>query len=242
MLADELLKRVAEASKDYRYLLDRGYNYKVALRVVQERYQLEKLEVDVLFRAVHSRNHDEHVKRALAEGERTISRGGAVIYVDFFNVANTLLELNSGGLVSLGTDGIFRDHSKVLKRSRKGESDYSRVCSSLDFPTKDALVVLVGEKDKPFSGRILRRCADELKARGYSAEGVLEAMVDSFIIRSLQGRDSAVVATSDSVVLRRISRCFELVRHVMEREAAKSGYKVRWNNIIDVESVVYEVD
>ena len=48
----ELKKNIIEAAQDLKHLLNRGYNKKGALKLVGDRYLLDKEERHVLFRAI----------------------------------------------------------------------------------------------------------------------------------------------------------------------------------------------
>ena len=79
-----------EARKDLKYLLNRGYNKPSALKLVGDRYQLNKPERSILFRSVFSDREAEIIKSKRV----SISElRGRKLLVDGFNVLNTIEEI-----------------------------------------------------------------------------------------------------------------------------------------------------
>lgn len=231
------LGKVVNAAKDYRYLLDRGYNSASALRVVEERYLLSRLERDLLFRGVHSRWHDELVRSNAEEGARRLKEEGARVVIDFFNALITISEAVEGGVLSVGSDGFLRDHAKVLGRSRKSIDSLLSSCHLLSVLPVHVGIHLVGDKNYPHSAIVLYRCTERLRERGFGdVEAVLTSTVDSTLLD--MGKEKGyVVASSDAAVLERAKAVADIPMTVL-KEAFGGAERTR-ALVIDLYRLLY---
>ncbi len=94
-----------EAVRDYRFLLDRGYPVQATIKLVGNRFRLDKAERVVLFRGVLERGISDRIAgRTLAELPQRAS-----LCIDGYNVLFTLANYRAGRPLFLGTDGLLRD-------------------------------------------------------------------------------------------------------------------------------------
>jgi len=207
-----------EARKDLKYLLNRGYNKPSALKLVGDRYQLNKPERSILFRSVFSNREAEIIrsKRVSVSELR-----GRKLLVDGFNVLNTVEEILRGGPLILCDDGVLRDFAEVHSKYRFSEQTEEALKLILDFLKKAGVseVEIIYESQISRSGEVAALTRRIMTEQGIDGAARTAKTVDSILSKS---RD--VIATSDSAILLRcrsfidlpgsleISRRVELIR------------------------------
>jgi hypothetical protein len=202
----------AFAAADYRLLLDRKYPVKATLKLVGDRYRLNKVERNILFRGIL----DSETSKLIASRIITVLPDKAALAVDGHNVLFTLINYRKGRRLFIGTDGLLRDAGGAHGRLPAG-TDFSEVlslfCSTLvNLDLSKAVIYL----DAPVSGSGL------LAARLRSTfSGLAEA--PSVIVETVPSADPFVrnfrgnaVASSDSAVARSSAApVFDLARMIL---------------------------
>jgi hypothetical protein len=213
-----------EALRDYRYLKNRGFPEKAALKLVADRWRLPALERNCLFRAVFA---EDHCRRRRAKLVAPQAVGGQALGVDWYNVLITVESYLKGYPVFLADDGLLRDSSGVHGSYRPGKVTETAMRKILETVSRLAPARLELFLDSPisFSGAM----AEELRRRAPAAfpcEVTVSPSAD-YPLKSFPG----VVATSDSSIIDReaIGRVVDLARIVLE-----SGYGAR---VVPVEEV-----
>jgi hypothetical protein len=212
-----------EALRDYRYLKNRGFPEKAALKLVADRWRLPALERNCLFRAVFAEDHCRRRRAKLVEPQAV---GGQALGVDWYNVLITVESYLKGYPVFLADDGLLRDSSGVHGSYRPGKVTETAMRKILETVSRLAPARLELFLDAPisFSGAM----AEELRRRapGCPCEVTVSPSAD-YPLKSFPG----VVATSDSSIIDReaIRRVVDLARIVLE-----SGYGAR---VVPVEEV-----
>ncbi|MFN3268109.1 MAG: DUF434 domain-containing protein, partial [Zestosphaera sp.] len=105
-------EEVVEASRDYKYLLSRGYKQKVVLDLVTSRYGLSSIERTLLLRCVHSSRDVEAIRSKRVDDVKQYP-----LIIDGYNVLLTLHTVIEDMEVFLCDDGFVRD---LRKSYRKG--------------------------------------------------------------------------------------------------------------------------
>jgi hypothetical protein len=212
-----------EALRDYRYLKNRGFPEKAALKLVADRWRLPALERNCLFRAVFA---EEHCRRRRAKLVAPQAVSGQALGVDWYNVLITVESYLKGYPVFLADDGLLRDSSGVHGSYRPGKVTETAMRKILETVSRLAPARLELFLDAPisFSGAM----AEELRRRapGCPCEVTVSPSAD-YPLKSFPG----LVATSDSSIIDReaIRRVVDLARIVLE-----SGYGAR---VVPVEEV-----
>ena len=212
-----------EALQDYRYLKNRGFPEKAALKLVGDRWRLSALERNCLFRAVFAEGQCR-LRRAKLAAPRAVA--GQALGVDWYNVLITVESYLKGYPVFLADDGLLRDSSGVHGSYRPGKVTEAAMRKILEAVARLAPARLELFLDSPisFSGAM----AEELRRRasGCPCEVTVSPSAD-YPLKSFPG----VVATSDSSIIDReaIRRVVDLARIVLE-----SGYGAR---LVSVEEV-----
>lgn len=206
-----------EALQDYRYLKNRGYPDKAALKLVGDRWRLTAMARNCLFRAVFAEG-DCRARRAKLVTPQ--AAGGRPLGVDWYNVLITVESYLKGYPVFLADDGLMRDSSGVHGSYRPGritEAALGKILEALEQLSPSRLELFL---DAPisFSGAM----AEELRRRAPAAipcEVSVSPSAD-YPLKSFPG----LVATSDSSIIDRaaIREVLDLARFVLER-----GYGAR---------------
>ncbi len=203
-----------EAIRDYRFLKDRGYPDKAALKLVSDRYRLGGVERNCLFRGVMAAGDS---RRRLAKLVGAARVEGRPLGVDWYNVLITVESYLKGFPVFLADDGLLRDASATHGSYRTGtvtRQAENRISGILATLRADRVEVFL---DAPisFSGAMAERLRRSL-ARHLRAPFTVSVHPSAdFPLKSFPG----VVATSDSTIVDRpgVEAVFDLAREVLER-------------------------
>ncbi len=203
-----------DAIEDYRYLKNRGYPDKAALKLVSDHHRLNSVLRNCLFRAIFSYSDCENRKaKLIAAGDVE----GHVLGVDWYNVLITVESYLKGFPVFISDDGLVRDSSGVHGSYKPGKITERAIGEILSLITalKPSRVELFLDSPISFSGDM----AEELRSRlsrtlpvPYSVSVFPSA---DYPLKSFDG----IVATSDSSIIDReqVYQVIDLARHVLER-------------------------
>jgi len=201
-----------EALRDYRYLKERAFPDKAALKLVGDRWRLSGLERNCLFRAVFAQA-DCRARRAKLLEPREAA--GRALGVDWYNVLITVESYLKGYPVFLADDGLLRDSSGVHGSYRPGRVTAAAVDRILESLGELAPARLELHLDSPisFSGDM----AEALRRRltpGLPCEVSVSPSAAS-PLKSFPG----VVATADSSIIDRetVREVLDLARFVLEK-------------------------
>jgi len=207
------------AVRDYRLLLDRGYPSAASLKLVGDRYALDKEARMVLFRGILS----ESLSTAIASRVVRALPAGARLAVDGYNVLFTLLNYRRGHPLFIATDGLLRDaggsHGRIPDEGLFLECAAATVERLAELGISEAEVYL----DAPVSGSGAHAAAlrDLLARAGVAGRVDLAASADP-PVRDFQGGFTAgnaagYAATSDSAIAASaLSPVFDLARDILE--------------------------
>lgn len=199
-------EEVVEASRDYKYLLSRGYKQKVALDLVTSRHGLSSTERTLLLRCIHGAQDVEVVR-----SKRVDSVAHHPLIVDGYNVLLTIHTVIEGIEVFLCDDGFIRD----LRKSYRKGIDLKTLEDSTEILRKELLdlvpssVTIVLDKNVSHSARH----ADSIKNFMKDLAEVL--LADKADIRVISG--DGIVASSDYVVISRARRTYDLAGEIIRK-------------------------
>lgn len=187
-----------DAIRDYRFLKDRGYPDRAALKLVGDHHRLAAVERNCLFRAVFARRDSRRRRRKLVGPEAV---AGQSLGVDWYNVLITVESYLKGYPVFVADDGLVRDSSAVHGSYRPGpitEQAMQKILLTI-ASLHPARVELFLDAPISFSGQM----AETLRLRGSGELGEsLEVCVSAsadYPLKSFRG----VVASSDSSIVDR---------------------------------------
>ncbi|KAF5084025.1 DUF434 domain-containing protein [Methanobacterium aggregans] len=209
-------EKIPEAVHDLRYLLDRGYRKKGALKFVSDRYLLNIHERNYLARKVFSREVSLLRRKKIIDISRVKDE---TVFVDGYNVLITVESICTGypSLVSCD-DGFLRDVNAVFGKYRINDT------------TKTALtqIILLLKCYKPYfvkflydspvsqSGELSKLTRNILKANNVSGDAVTSKNVDSELV-TLSEDTGGIVATSDSAVIDKIQRVVDIPCEILRK-------------------------
>lgn len=206
-----ILALLREGTKDYQYLLNRGYNPGPALTFIGNHYRLTALQ-----RLAVRRNTDSTAALA-ARKEKEVSFSylrGKKIALDGFNLVITLETALKGGLLLSCEDGTIRDLAG-LHGSYHISPLTEQVLSLLyDFLKEAGLRDVVIYIDRPMhsSGKLKDLWSQSWSGAPFSVRFILAKDVD------LRLYEEPLVATSDSVILDHCRKWYSLAGAIAEKE------------------------
>ncbi len=208
-----------EAAADLRHLLSRGYRRSSAVRFVADRYRLCRAERLALYRCVYPKEAAEAHLRKLVPAE---DLRGAVMSIDGFNVLRTVHAALHGRPIYLCDDGFVRDISIGLRKPTFGDLVESLglvIPCMCDLAPRSAVFVY----DRPVSrsGELSKKTLELMGARGVPGTSKTSMRSDSEILSC-----GEVVATSDSVVIERVSKSFDLGGYVVSKILGRPPTKI----------------
>jgi hypothetical protein len=199
----------AEACATYRFLQEKGYPEKAALKLVGDRHRLSSIQRNCIFRGVIAQPAAAS-RRAKIVGWETVT--GQPLGLDWYNVLITVESYLRGQILFVGDDGMVRDASAAHGSYRPaaptsraieeivreiGRLQPSRVDAYLDTPIA-------------FSGLMAEDLRLRLAQLPFASEVALAASADYPLKRY-----AGIVASADSAVLDRSACVLDLARSVL---------------------------
>jgi len=197
-----------KALEDYRYLKERDYPEKAALKLIGDRYRLSRLARNCLFRGVEKTSVAADRRKKLVSAKVLRSEALAI---DWYNVLITVESYLKGYPVFLADDGIVRDASGIHGSYRRGKITdrvIQMVLESLEHAGFASVEIYL---DSPiaFSGEMAALLRHLTSGRGYR---ITAAPSPDYYLKAHPG----VVASSDSVILDSAAKVLDLPRLVLE--------------------------
>ena len=208
-ISSERLKILTEAGRDLRYLLNRGYNRPSSLKLIGDKYRLDKAERSILYRSIYSSSDVERMasKRVMAEALRDEH-----VLIDGFNVMNTVETMLRGDPLILCDDGVLRDFSEIhgkYKLTEKTHESLKLLLKALK-ELRVASAKILFESQISRSGEIAGYARRLLREMGLDGSAETAKNVDSQLQRSRH-----VIMTSDSAILLRCTKFYDLPAYIL---------------------------
>jgi hypothetical protein len=201
-----------EAIADYRFLKNRGYPDKAALKLVSDHFRLSALERNCLFRAVFA---VEDCERRRAKLVHASALSGRELGVDWYNVLITVESYLKGFPVFLADDGLARDSSGIhgsYRPSKVTPAAVGKILTAL-ANLKPGRLDLFLDAPISFSGVMADSLRERLAALHIAFAVEVHPSAD-YPLKSFLG----VVASSDSSIIDRegVQEVLDLARYVLE--------------------------
>lgn len=198
---------------DYRLLLDRGYPVTATIKLVGDRYRLDRSERFILFRGVLDEASSAFIRGKILATLAPESEIG----VDGYNVLFTLINYRRGHPLFIGTDGLLRDAGGAHGRFEREEDllfAAELFCRRLvELKPKHLSLYL----DAPVSHSGQHRKLWEETCSRFGILAAAETVQNADL--PLQDFTGTAVASSDSrIALKSRAPIFDLARHILERE------------------------
>jgi hypothetical protein len=216
-----------DAIEEYRYLKNRGYPDKAALKLVSDHHRLSSVLRNCLFRGVFS---DPACNNRRAKLIAAADVEGEVLGVDWYNVLITVESYLKGSPVFIADDGLVRDSAGVhgsYKPGKVTERGINEILIRISA-VKSSRVELFLDSPISYSGDM----AEQLRSRLGNLLSVPHSVSTypsaDYPLKSFQG----IVATSDSSIIDRdgVRQVFDLARYVVE---ASFNVEVRAVQMLD---------
>jgi hypothetical protein len=213
--------RILEAAEDLRYLLNRKYNRDQALNFVGDRYKLNKEERFVLYRAIYSQKEvKERKEKAITFREL----GDKTLTIDAYNVIIVLETMLEGKNLIDADDAFVRDISGVFgkhKITKTTQQAIDLVMQTLkQNPPKETLIFFDSPVSK--SGELAAITRKKMEQYGINGTAQVAKQADNAVLRKGQ-----VAATSDSVILQKAKKTFDLAGYIVRKKNYKNLYPIK---------------
>ncbi len=205
------------AVADLSWLLTRGYAETSALKLVGDRFALRERQRIAVMRCACS---DEARARRREREVGPEAVAGRPLLIDGYNVLTTIEAALGDGVLLMGRDGCLRDMASM-------HGSYRKVAETIPAITLLG-EVLAGLKpstvtwylDSPVSnsGRLKTMIGEHAGRQGWAWSVELVHDPDAVLAAA-----DALIATSDSGILDRCGRWFNLVRHVRTSRLPEAG-------------------
>ena len=202
---------LARAGYDLQFLLDRAYPKSSALEFVGNRYQLEKQERMILYRALFPKNKVLLRKAKLVKLKDF--KGNRVI-LDGYNITITLESALKNNLMIFCNDSFVRDISGVFRKFRPSpltEEAWNKIGTLLkNYSPREIVVVF----DSPMSqsGQFAKMVWQWLKNFGLNAIVELSKTPERSMLEM-----KGIHCSADSFILDKAESVFDLAGHIIKR-------------------------
>ena len=208
-----------EAVEDLRYLLGRGYGRISAVKFVGDKYVLDKSQRLLLYRGVYPPEGASNHQRKMV-GPADIDQ--SVLSIDGFNVLWTVDGALKGRPLYLCDDGFVRDISAIHGSIPQG--DISRPLELIIVVLKDLNpknVHFVFDRLISRSGEISRDVKRLLSSTSLKGDASTATSADFEVLRK-----GEIVATSDSIIIEKASRAFDLAAYIITKQLRLATPKI----------------
>jgi hypothetical protein len=200
-----------DACDTYRYLLEKGYPERAALKLVADHHRLDRTQRNCLFRGVvRAAAAAERRRKLVSEAQAS----GSALALDWYNLLITVESHLRGVTLFVAEDGVIRD-AAAAHGSYRATAVTDRALEEI----VNALFVIGPSRvdaflDSPVahSGSMAGRLRARLERAGIPAAVSLERSAD----HPLKGY-AGTVATSDSIVMDHASAVLDCARCVLRR-------------------------
>ena len=204
-------ERMKDASIDLRFLLNRGYDKARAIRFVGNKYQLDKSERHILYRALYPEDEINATKKKLVPFEQI---SGKHLAIDGYNVLITLESLLSKKTIIKCDDDIIRDVSGIFGSHVISPVTYESIDLILSEIAKHPPKLLQFFFDSQVSKsgelcKIIREKMNELQLNG-DAETVKQ------VDKTLKKLNCDIVATSDTIIIAQASAVVDFPQRILK--------------------------
>jgi hypothetical protein len=201
------------AIEDFRYLKNRNYPDKAALKLVSDHHRLSAIQRNCLFRAIFSTSDSRQRKAKLSTAEDV---EGQLLGVDWYNVLITVESYLKGFPVFISDDGLVRDSSGIHGSYRAGKITERGITEILSViaALKPAHIEIFLDSPISHSGDMAEQLRGRLSRSDSMSHSVSVFPSADFPLKSFSG----IVATSDSSIIDRpqVQQVFDLARFVIE--------------------------
>ncbi|MEM2083301.1 MAG: DUF434 domain-containing protein [Nitrososphaerota archaeon] len=205
-------KKIKEAAYDLRFLLNRDYRKEFAIDFISKKYSLNKFERSILYRGVLKEDEAKFIKSKKVNVEQLVNEK---VVIDGYNVLNTIKNIQANQLVIYCDDGVIRDISEIhygFKLDEDSIKALNKIVKILnELLIKEAIFYYDSMISK--SGELAALTRKIMEKGKINGNAIAEKSVDSKIIK-----EKGIVLSSDSIILLKIEKFFDLPEYVLKIE------------------------
>ncbi len=184
----------SHAVKDFAYLIDNNYPRKAIIKIIGDRYLLNKTQRVLLSRGIF-RTDEIHARAH----KRTDSIRDVLLHVDTYNVLFILSNYLLGRIIFISNDGFIRDAGEVYGKLHREKVFFEAIEYLLNYikQSEPKEIHFFIDMSISFSGELaekLRTCLDENNMKGDARTFINP---DAELIMLTDG----IIATSDSEIM-----------------------------------------
>jgi hypothetical protein len=200
------------ARQDLCWLLSHGYALRSSSELVGNRYNLSTRQRHAVNRCACSDDaRSARRQKELVPGQLEHQE----LWIDGFNVLTGLEAALSGGVILTGWDGCYRDLASVHARHHQVQETIPALTLAGDWAQAHGVSRCVWWLDRPISnsGRLRQTMLDLAATKAWDWRIELVWSPDKVLSET-----SEIIATSDSAILDRCQRWFNLTRHLIAEQ------------------------
>ncbi len=199
------------ASLDLRFLLNRDYDKARAIKFVGNKYQLDKSERHILYRALYSDDEINAIKKKLMPFEQI---SGKHLVIDGYNVLITVESILKNKTIIDCDDGVIRDVSGVFGShviTSVTNNSLNLILSQFaENPPK--LLQFFFDSQVSKSGELSQIIREKMNELNLSGEAKTVKQVDT----TLKRLNCDIVATSDTIIIAQAPTIVDIPRRIFE--------------------------
>jgi hypothetical protein len=208
VLLDERMK---DASIDLRFLLNRRYDKARAIKFVGNKYQLDKSERHILYRALYSDDEINAIKKKLVPFEQI---SGKHLVIDGYNVLITVESILHNKTIINCDDGVIRDVSGVFGSyviTPVTNNSLNLILSQI-AENPPTLLQFFFDSQVSKSGELSKNVREKINELQLNGDAETVKHVDT----TLKKLDCDIVATSDTIIIAQASAVVDIPQRIVE--------------------------
>lgn len=214
----DIKKKLAYASYDLKFLLNRGYRKKSALNFVANKYLLDQYARNYLSRKVFSTSTS--VNRIMKIVDIT-HINNQTIYIDGYNVLITVENIfnHKYNSIIICDDGVLRDTNAVFGKYKiniKTEIALNNIINLLK-PHNPKYVYFLYDSPVTKSGELTKLTNSLLKYNKLPGKAVTNKNVDYEIIKMVK-HHKGIVATSDGIIIDKVENILDIPYEICKKK------------------------
>jgi len=216
LFAEAMRPQLCRAVGDLSWLYSRGYAQRSSLKLVGDRFDLTQRQRMAVMRSTCG---DEDLAIRKAKEIAAAELRDEVLVVDGYNVITTVETALGGAVVLVGRDGCFRDIAGVHGTYRRVEETFGAISLIGEYLARAAARQCVWYLDRPVSnsGRLKAYLLELAQQQQWNWQVEVIYHTDATLAESHN-----IVATSDSEILNRCQRWFNLAGQVVRHSVGEA--------------------
>lgn len=211
-----------EALNDYIYLINKSYSNKAILKLIGDRYLLNRNERIILQRGVCTEKD-----AIIRNNKQTMKVTNTTLYVDFYNVIFTICNYLYGRLLFIGIDGYLRDCGEVFNYTKVNQSLFSQALDllllSLNYLHPNYTNFIL-DAPMAYSGNLSKKINQLIDSKKLNACAYTKKSPDHELMSIPEG----IIATSDSVIIQNSSvKVFDMSYNILHHQFNASFLNVK---------------